>query len=113
MLLTKDQKIGSTAERMLKLESKLQALQQRAITEESVEKQVDELIKETSLLRVQLAEAESEKQGVNQEVKHVQMKEKALEEEVMSLQQVTTVSVHSYELHLTNLATCTIGALSM
>ena len=95
------------AERMSTLESKLEAFQQQAITEEAVERQVDELLKETSLLRVQLAEAESEREGMNQEVKLVQM-EKTLEEEVISLQQITIVIEDSYVQHLTSLVNCMI-----
>ena len=53
------------SEKMEALQSQLQVLQQRAILDEAVEKQVDEVVMETSVLRIQIAQAESERDRIN------------------------------------------------
>ena len=86
-LLKKDQELQA-------LKSQLRVLQQRTLSDEAVGKQVYELIAETSILRVKIAEAESERQGISQNVKLALWYKKDLEEWMASLQQTIGVSVN-------------------
>ena len=81
------------SEKMRVMESQLKALQHQPSTEAAiVEQQIDDLVIEKSILTVQLAEAESERQGMKQDVELVLWSDKELEQWIASLQQITAVS---------------------
>ena len=94
-LLEKEQEIGRMSENMETLQSRLQVLKQQATTEEAVEEEMEGLVGKISILRVQIAKAESERQGMTRNVELVLRNKKQLEEWITSLQRIITVSVQA------------------